>query len=61
MVEADSLRYHRTPERQSADMRRDHAHASAGLTTLRFSHEQIRYEPEYVRRTLAANLRRLAA
>lgn len=59
VVEADSLRYHRTPERQSADMRRDHAHVSAGLTTLRFSHEQIRYEPDYVRRTLAANLARL--
>jgi RNA polymerase sigma factor (sigma-70 family) len=30
VIETDSLRHHRTPERQSADMRRDHAHVSAG-------------------------------
>jgi very-short-patch-repair endonuclease len=59
VIETDSLRYHRTPERQSADMRRDHAHVSAGLTTLRFSHEQVRYESEYVRQTLATNFERL--
>jgi very-short-patch-repair endonuclease len=61
VIETDSLRYHRTPERQSADMRRDHAHVSAGLTTLRFSHEQVRHEPEYVRQTLTANFKRLQA
>lgn len=59
VVEADSLRYHRTPSKQSADRRRDHAHVSAGLTTLRFSHAQVRYEPDYVGRTLTANLERL--
>jgi very-short-patch-repair endonuclease len=59
VVEADSLRYHRTPAKQSADRRRDHAHLSAGLTPLRFSHAQVRYEPDYVKRTLAANLERL--
>lgn len=61
VVETDSLRYHRTAAKQSADMRRDHAHVSAGLTTLRFSHQQVRYEPEYVKRILATNLARLQA
>lgn len=61
VAETDSLRYHCTPERQSADMRRDHAHVSAGLTTMRFSHQQVRYEPEYVRLTLATNFARLRA
>lgn len=59
VVEADGLRYHRTPARQSADMRRDHAHVSAGRTTLRFSHAQVRYEPAYVGRVLATNIARL--
>jgi very-short-patch-repair endonuclease len=60
IVEADSLRYHRTAFKQSADQRRDHAHTSGGLTTLRFSHAQVRYEPEYVKRVLVANFERLA-
>jgi very-short-patch-repair endonuclease len=59
VVEADSLRYHRTPAKQTADNRRDQAHVSAGLTPLRFSHWQVRYEPDHVRRTLATVLRRL--
>ena len=59
VVEADSLRYHRTTFKQSADMRRDHDHVSAGRTTLRFSHGQIRYEPAYVAKVLARNIARL--
>ena len=59
VVEADSLRYHRTPAKQAADNRRDQAHISAGLMPLRFSHWQVRYEPDHVRRTLATVLRRL--
>ncbi len=59
VVEADSLRYHRTPFRQADDKRRDNAHAGAGRTTLRFTHGQIRDEPVYVRRTLARTARRL--
>ena len=35
VVEADSLRYHRTPFKQARDKRRDNAHAGSGLTTLR--------------------------
>ena len=48
MVETDSLRYRRTAFKQARDKRRDNAHAGAGLTTLRFTHGQVRYEPEYV-------------
>jgi putative AbiEi antitoxin of type IV toxin-antitoxin system/uncharacterized protein DUF559 len=54
VVETDGLRYHRTPAEQARDRLRDQAHAAAGLTPLRFTHEQIRYEREYARETLAA-------
>jgi len=59
VVEADSLRYHRTPFKQARDKRRDNAHAGSGLTTLRFTHGQMRNEPEYVRRTLLTTARHL--
>ena len=61
VVETDGLRYHRTPEQQAADRRRDQAHAAAGLTPLRFTHHQVRFEPRYVERTLAAVARRLSS
>jgi hypothetical protein len=35
-------------------------HTAAGLTQLRFTHEQVRYEPEYVTRILAQTASRLA-
>jgi very-short-patch-repair endonuclease len=54
VVEADGLRYHRTPAQQSKDLYRDHTHAAKGLERLRFSHEQIKYDPEHVERTLRA-------
>lgn len=54
VVETDGLTYHRTAAQQSEDLRRDHEHAAAGLRTLRFSHAQIRYEPQHVENTLAA-------
>lgn len=60
VVEADSLRYHRSAFKQSADMRRDHDHVSAGRATLRFSHAQITYEPDYVARVLTTNIARLS-
>jgi very-short-patch-repair endonuclease/predicted transcriptional regulator of viral defense system len=53
VVEADSLRYHRTPAKQAADNRRDQAHIAAGLMPLRFTHWQIRHEPRHVRKLLA--------
>jgi very-short-patch-repair endonuclease len=54
VAETDGLRYHRTASQQTKDRVRDQAHAVAGLTTLRFTHAQVRYEPEQVRRTLSA-------
>jgi very-short-patch-repair endonuclease len=59
VVETDSLRHHRTPAQQSRDHRRDQAHAAAGFTSLRFTHEQVRYEPEQVRSVLGEVARRL--
>jgi very-short-patch-repair endonuclease len=53
VVETDGLRYHRTPTQQSRDRVRDQAHAAAGLTVLRFTHAQVRYEPDRVADTLA--------
>jgi very-short-patch-repair endonuclease len=54
VVETDGLRYHRTPSEQARDRLRDQAHAAAGLTPLRFTHAQVRYQPERVISTLAA-------
>jgi very-short-patch-repair endonuclease len=59
VVETDGLRYHRTASQQTRDRERDQAHAAAGLTSLRFSHAQIRYEPKRVRATLQAVAARL--
>jgi hypothetical protein len=52
VVEADGLRYHRTPSAQARDRLRDQAHTASGLTPLRFTHRQIKYESGYVRRVL---------
>jgi very-short-patch-repair endonuclease len=60
VVETDGLRYHRTPSSQSRDRRRDQTHTASGLTTLRFSHYQVKYEPDYVRSVLAKVARNLA-
>jgi very-short-patch-repair endonuclease len=60
VVETDGLRYHRTPAEQARDRLRDQAHTAAGLTALRFTHEQVRYEPEHVLRILAQTASRLA-
>jgi very-short-patch-repair endonuclease len=48
VVETDGGRFHRTPSQQTRDRRRDHAHLAAGLTPVRFTHAQVRYEPSYV-------------
>ena len=52
VVEADGGRYHRTPSEQRRDRIRDHAHTVAGLTPVRFTHDQIAHEPKYVARIL---------
>lgn len=52
VVETDGLRYHRTPSAQLRDARRDRAHVMAGMTPLRFTHYEVRYEPDRVRAAL---------
>lgn len=54
VVETDGLRYHRTPAEQARDRLRDQTHTATGLTPLRFTHEQVRYEPEHVLGVLKA-------
>lgn len=59
VVETDGLRYHRTPAEQARDRLRDQAHTAAGLTPLRFTRAQVRYEPDHVQAILTAVARRL--
>jgi very-short-patch-repair endonuclease len=54
VVETDGLTYHRTPAEQKKDRERDQDHTAAGLTCLRFTHGQIKFEPDHVVRTLRA-------
>ena len=56
VVEADSLRYHRTAAQQTRDIRRDQAHLANGLTPVRFTHAQIAHDPDHVVKTLRAVL-----
>jgi very-short-patch-repair endonuclease len=58
VVETDGLRYHRTPSQQTKDRVRDQTQVAAGLTPLRFTHWQVRYDRGYVERTLRAAARR---
>jgi hypothetical protein len=52
VVETDGGTFHRTPAQQTADRRRDQTHLAAGLTPLRFTHGQIKYEPAWVEQIL---------
>jgi very-short-patch-repair endonuclease len=52
VVETDGLRYHRTADQQKRDRVRDQAHAVAGMTTLRFTAAQVRYEATRTAETL---------
>jgi very-short-patch-repair endonuclease len=61
VIETDGLRYHRTPSEQARDRLRDQAHTAAGMTQLRFTHEQVYYEPEHVLSILRSTARRLLA
>jgi very-short-patch-repair endonuclease len=56
VVETDGLRYHRTPSAQMRDARRDRAHIMAGMTPLRFTHYEVRYEPARVRTALTKTI-----
>jgi hypothetical protein len=60
VVETDGWRYHRTPSAQTRDALRFQRHTASGLTPLRFSHYQVKYQPRHVEEILAktvANLR----
>jgi very-short-patch-repair endonuclease len=59
VVETDGFRYHRTAATQSRDALRDQTHTALGLTSLRFSHHQVKYEAARVRRVLAETVGRL--
>jgi hypothetical protein len=48
VVETDGWRYHRTPATQTRDALRFQTHTASGLTPLRFSHWQVKYEPDHV-------------
>ncbi|HYG96640.1 MAG TPA: DUF559 domain-containing protein [Solirubrobacterales bacterium] len=61
VVETDGWRYHRTPSAQTRDALRFQTHTAAGLTPLRFSHYQVKYEPSHVRRILAKTATTLRA
>jgi very-short-patch-repair endonuclease len=54
IVETDGLRYHRTPAEQVRDRLRDQTHTAAGLTCLRFTRAQVRFEPRHVGAVLSA-------
>ncbi len=57
IIETDGLRYHRTASTQMRDVRRDRAHALAGMTSLRFTHYEVRHEPAKVRAELRQAVR----
>jgi very-short-patch-repair endonuclease len=61
VVETDGLRYHRTPSTQARDAKRDRAHVLAGMTTLRFTHYEIKHESPRVKAELTRIARRLAS
>jgi very-short-patch-repair endonuclease len=61
VIETDGLRYHRTPAQQAKDRIRDQAHAAVGMTPLRFTHAQVKFEPDYVKTVVTRVARRLFA
>lgn len=52
VIETDGLRYHRTPAAQTRDARRDRTHTLAGMTPLRFTHYEVKYEASKVTQAL---------
>ncbi|HET8566721.1 MAG TPA: DUF559 domain-containing protein [Solirubrobacterales bacterium] len=59
VVETDGWRYHRTPAAQARDALRFQEHTAAGLTPLRFSHYQVKYEARHVQNILSRTAARL--
>jgi very-short-patch-repair endonuclease len=52
VVEANSLRFHRTASQQANDARRAQQHLAPGLLPVPFTHWQITYDADYVEKTL---------
>lgn len=61
VVETDGWRYHRTPSAQTRDALRFQLHTASGLTPLRFSHHQVKYEPRHVEEILRKTVSNLRA
>ena len=61
VIEADGLRYHRTPSQQKRGLEREQTHLAAGMWPLRFSHWQVRYDRAHVREILGKTVRRARA
>lgn len=61
VIETDGLRYHRTPSTQARDAQRDRTHAIAGMTSLRFTHYEVKHEPARVRDELTRVARTLSS
>jgi hypothetical protein len=59
IVETDGLRYHRTSSAQGRDRLRDQTHTAAGLTPLRFTHRQVKYQSGHVKQVLSSTVDRL--
>jgi very-short-patch-repair endonuclease len=59
VIETDGLRYHRTPAAQASDARRDRAHTLAGMTPLRFTHYEVKYEAHKTAQALRRGVRLL--
>lgn len=55
VVEADSLRYHRTQFEQRKDKLRAQAHAAAGTACVPFTHFQVAHEGDHVVATLVSS------
>ncbi len=58
-VEVDGHRYHHTPERAAADLKRQNAFVVAGYTVLRFTPAEIEDEPDRVVALVRGTLDRL--
>jgi very-short-patch-repair endonuclease len=61
VVETDGLTYHRTPAQQAKDRIRDQKHTAAGLTPLRFTRAQVKFDPDHVEAILTAIARRASS
>lgn len=61
VIETDGLRYHRTPAQQTRDRVRDQVLTAAGLTPLRFTRAQVKFDRHHVRSVLGEVVRQLTA